>query len=206
MVANARQNALSATSDPIYYFPYKQLSWGFGSVILKTSESSRSLEKSVRNAISGLDGEATIYEVRTMDELATDLSAGFRFSTVLLTSFAAITLLLTAIGLYGTLAYSVELRRREFGIRIALGAAPGQVLSAVVQKAALLLAAGLLAGTVLSMGVERLLKSLTFVVSQGMPGLLLVGCVVLTMTSLIAAIVPALKASSIDPTETLRQE
>ena len=206
VVANARQNALSATPDPIYYFPYKQLPWGFGSVILKTSEPPRSLEKAVRSTIARLDREAPVYEVRTMDELASVSLERSRFHAVLLTSFAAITLLLTAIGLYGTLAYSVEMRRREFGIRIALGAAPGQVLSAVMQKAALLLAAGLAIGAGLSMVTQRLLASLTFVASQGTSGLLLTGCLILAATGFIAAVLPAFKAASIDPTETLRQE
>lgn len=125
---------------------------------------------------------------------------------MLLSSFAGITLLLTAIGLYGTLAYSVEMRRREFGIRMALGAAPGQVLSVVIRKAASLLTVGLLIGTALSLAAQRLLAGVPFVIGQGAAGLLLAGCLTLIVTGLLAASLPAFQAASIDPTATLRQE
>ena len=206
VVANARQNSLAPSFEPIYYFPYQQLTWFFGSVILKTSGPPRVLEHSVQALLAGLDRQAPIYDVRTMDDLASVGLGRLRFPSVLLSSFAGITLLLTAIGLYGTLAYSVEMRRREFGIRIALGAAPSQVLSVVIRKAVLLIAIGLVTGGVLSLAAQRLLAGVAFVVSQGTAGLLFSGCLILTITGLLAASLPAFRAASIDPTETLRQE
>lgn len=206
VVANARQNPLAPAFEPIYYFPYQQLTWFFGSVILKTSGPPRALENSVRTLIAGLDRQAPIYDVRTMDELASVSLGRLRFPSVLLSSFAGITLLLTAIGLYGTLAYSVEMRRREFGIRMALGAAPGQVLSVVIRKAILLITIGLVIGAALSVAAQRLLAGVAFVISQGTAGLLLAGCLTLTITGLLAAALPAFRAASIDPTEALRQE
>lgn len=206
VVANARQNPLAPAFEPIYYFPYQQLTWFFGSVILKTSGPPRALENSVRTLIAGLDRQAPIYDVRTMDELASVSLGRLRFPSVLLSSFAGVTLLLTAIGLYGTLAYSVEMRRREFGIRMALGAAPGQVLSVVIRKAVLLITIGLVTGAALSVAAQRLLAGVAFVTSQGAAGLLLAGCLTLTITGLLAASLPAFRAASIDPTETLRQE
>ncbi len=206
VVANARQNALAPAFEPIYYFPYRQLTWFFGSVILKTSGPPRRLENSVRTLIAGLDRQAPIYDVRTMDELASVSLDRLRFPSVLLSSFAGVTLLLTAIGLYGTLAYSVEMRRREFGIRLALGAAPGQVLSVVIGKAVSLITIGLIAGAALSVAGQRLLTGLAFIISEGATELLLAGCLTLSITGLIAASLPAFRAASIDPTETLRQE
>ncbi len=206
VVANARQNSLAPSFEPIYYFPYQQLTWFFGSVILKTSGPPRAVEHSVRALLSGLDRQAPIYDVRTMDDLASLSLGRIRFPSVLLSSFAGITLVLTAIGLYGRLAYAVEMRRREFGIRIALGAAPSQVLSVLIRKAVLLITIGLVTGAVLSLAAQRLLAGVTFGTSQGATGLMLSGCLILAVTGLLAASLPAFRAASIDPTETLRQE
>lgn len=177
VVANARQNPLAPGFEPIYYFPYEQLPWFFGSVIIKTAGPPRAMEDAVRRLLAGLDRQAPIYDLRTMDELAAVSLGRIRFPSVLLSSFAAITLLLTVIGLYGTVAYSVEMRRREFGIRMALGAAPVQVLSVVIRKAVLLIVVGLVAGATVSLAAERLMRGLAFVMNQGSAaGLLFTGC------------------------------
>jgi len=175
-------------------------------VILKIAGPPRALESSVRRVLAGLDRQAPIYDIRTMGDLASVSLGRPRFNAVLLASFAAITLLLTAVGIYGTLAYSVEMRRCEFGVRIALGATSSQVLSAVIRKAALLIVVGLVIGTALSLAAQKVLASITFVISQGTIGLLLAGCLTLAITGLLATSLPAFRAASIDPMKALRTE
>jgi ABC-type antimicrobial peptide transport system permease subunit len=121
-------------------------------------------------------------------------------------SFAGIALLLTMFGLYGVLSYAVARRRRELGVRIALGAGRGEVLRLVFRNAGQLLAAGLILGLCGSMAAGRLLGSMLYGVRPGDPMILASACGLMILTGLAAAYVPATKAASVDPMQVLRRE
>jgi ABC-type antimicrobial peptide transport system permease subunit len=125
---------------------------------------------------------------------------------VLMGAFAAIALVLTVVGLYGVLSYAVARRRREIGVRIALGAGRNAVLGLVLREAMALVAIGLVLGLAGSLGVSRLVQSLASGVPAGNPIFLAVACGIMVVTSLLAAYLPARRAASVDPMRALRSE
>jgi len=206
IVGNARQEPLSAKAGPIYYFPYKQLSWDVGNFVLRTAISPEQLEPAARAVLTGLDREAPMFEVRSGEERAAEAIAVPRFLTVLMSGFAGIALLLTGVGLYGVLSYTVARRQREIGVRIALGAGRRTVLSLVLQDALRMLWIGLIFGLAGAVAVQRLLQSATFGIRSSDPIFIIVACSVMAVASLAAAFIPALRAASVDPMQTLRSE
>ncbi|HEY3835646.1 MAG TPA: ABC transporter permease [Bryobacteraceae bacterium] len=206
IVANATQAALDQDPVPIYYFPYKQLSWGIGSIVLKTPLPPLSLLPRATTAIASLDKMAPVYGAKTMEARAYAALARPRFQMMLMTTFAVIALLLTVGGLYGVLTYSVAMRRREIGVRMALGAERLDVVGMVIREALLLVGMGLGLGTVGAIAAKRLGEALIYGFAPGLSQLTVPACTVLTLASLLAALVPAFKAARVDPMETLRSE
>jgi ABC-type antimicrobial peptide transport system permease subunit len=141
-----------------------------------------------------------------MGELQSAASAQRRFQTSLLTVFAAIALSLALGGLYGLMAYSVSRRTREVGIRMALGAQRADVVVLVLKKSALLLALGLVSGLVASWFGTRAIQAFLFGVGRHDPMTIMAVCALLAISGLIAAIIPARRAASIDPMQALRTE
>lgn len=141
-----------------------------------------------------------------MGDLVSDASARRRFQMSLLTVFAGIALFLALVGLYGLMAYSVSCRTREVGIRMALGAQRTEVLLLVLKKAALLFALGLVSGLVASWLAARTIQAFLFGVGRHDPITIMSVCALLAVSGLIAAIIPARRAASIDPMQALRME
>jgi putative ABC transport system permease protein len=206
LVGNAKQDPWTAEPDPIYYFPYKQLSWNFGTIVVRTKGSPLGLEPAVRAAIMSLDREAPVHQVRTGEDLSAMAIIGPRFVTVLMGTFAGIALFLTVIGLYGVLSYTVARRRREIGVRIALGAGRRAVLRLVFNDAIRLVGVGLIFGLAGAAGAQRLLESITFGIRPRDPVFLVVACSAMVIASLTAAYVPAARAASVDPMQALRSD
>jgi len=206
VVGNAQQASWAAEPDPIYYFPYQQLPWGIGAIVLRTAVPPLQLEPAVRAALMSLDREVPMYQVRTGEELSANAIALPRFLMVLMGSFAAIALALTVVGLYGVLSYTVARRRREIGVRIALGAGRRQVLGLVLREAMQLVAVGLLLGLAGAAGIRRLLEIVVFGIQPADPIFLLVAGCLMVLASLAAAYLPALRAASVDPMQALRTE
>jgi putative ABC transport system permease protein len=206
VVGDAKQAALGVDPDPIYYFPYKQLPWGLGTIVLRTAVRPAELESTVRAELAGLDRQAAVHQFQTGEDLSARATAGIQFPMVLMGSFAAIALLLTVTGLYGVLSYTVARRRREIGVRIALGAGRREVLGLVLRDAGLLVMAGLILGSAGALGAGRLLGSTVYGVRPGDPLILACACCIMVITSLAAAYVPALRAASVDPMQALRSE
>ena len=206
IVGNARQVALSAGDDPIYYLPYKQVSWWFGTVVVRTAVPPLQVEPAARAALMSLDREAAMYQVRTGDERSAMAYSMQRFLMVLMAGFAAIALALTVVGIYGLLAYAVARRRHEIGLRIALGAGRREVLGMVLRHAGRLVVAGIVLGLAGAAGAQRLLESIVFGVRPGDPVFLISASAVIVIAGLAAAYLPALRAASVDPMQALRRE
>jgi putative ABC transport system permease protein len=206
VVGDAKQAALGTDSDPIYYFPYKQLPWGAGTIVLRTAVPPLQVESAARAALANLDRQVPMHEVRTGEELAARTVAGMRFLIVLMSNFAAVALLLTGTGLYGVLSYAVARRRREIGVRIALGAGRKEVLGLVFRQAMQLVAAGLILGLASAAAGGRLLETMMYGIRPGDPAILAGACGVLVITGMAAAYIPAARAASVDPMQALRSE
>ena len=144
--------------------------------------------------------------IRTGEGLSAAVMAPARLVTVLMGGFAALALLLTAAGLYGVLSYMVVRRRREIGVRIALGAGRGEVIAIVLRRAVLLLTMGLIVGSAGGVGVGRVFANLLNGVPAGIPTVIAVSCCVTAIAGSVAALVPAAQAASVDPIEALRSE
>ena len=206
VVGNARQSPLGAAPDPIYYFALKQLPWCCGSFIVRSADGRTLQEQDIRRAVAVLDAGAPVSDVRTFDEALSKGISMPRFQTLLLGSFAVIALLLTAVGLYGVLAYAVVRRTREIGVRVALGASRGKVVAMVLREAAITSGAGGIIGLAGAMAGNRIVGTLVSVSGSSQPVLLAASCLVVAAAVAAAALLPARRAASIDPLRALRTE
>ena len=213
ITADVRHWAADVTDvEPTAYYPYTQVPEAFLPLLEGTmsiavrSANPAGLLSSVRSAIAQVDSTVPIYEVKTMEEMVADSGSLRRFDMWLIGAFAALALLLAAIGVYGVMAYSVSQRTREIGIRIALGAQRGNVLQLILKQGARLAVAGVIVGWVGAFALTRLMESLLFQVSARDFGTFsLVPLVVLAMI-LAGCYIPALRATRLDPVVALREE
>jgi ABC-type antimicrobial peptide transport system permease subunit len=153
-----------------------------------------------------LDPTVPVFNVETMTDVVKASTARLALVLTLMTTAALITLSLGAIGLYGVIAYMVALRTREFGVRIALGAAPKRIAKWVAVRALTLTASGLLLGFILYALAAPFLRAFLFGVTASDPATLVATTVVLVGTALLASALPAARAARIDPTQALRVE
>jgi putative ABC transport system permease protein len=166
----------------------------------------KTLAAEIRSTLHVVDPNLATGDIQTMGELESEASASRRFQTSLVAVFAVIALFLALVGLYGLMAYSVSRRTHEVGIRMALGAQRSDVILLVLGKAALLLALGLVFGLVASWFATRAVQAFLFGVGRHDPITILSVCALLAVSGLIAAIIPARRAASIDPMQALRTE
>jgi putative ABC transport system permease protein len=174
-------------------------------VHVRTVGDPMALVGSVRAAAKAVDPRLTVASPRPMTALTTEASADPRFSAIMITTFAAIAVLLAAIGLYGVVAFGVVRRTREIAIQLALGASPGAVRWQVVRGALALAAAGLTAGLLSAVWLGRLMEGLLFEVTPTDPATLAAVAAILMVVTVVAAAVPAARATRIDPLQALRE-
>jgi ABC-type antimicrobial peptide transport system permease subunit len=161
----------------------------------------------IRRIAAELDAQVPVHGVKTLTAMFATGMAAPRFLTVLMSSFAAIGLMLTATGLYGLLSYAVSRRTREIGVRVALGASRGSVVSMILGRALMLIAIGTALGAVGMLAGRALLQRLIFLFDAPHPLAWLVAAVAMVaLTAVAAAYPPARRAASIDPTTALRVE
>ncbi len=207
VVGDIRRNGLGEEAPASGYFCYLQRPSAYAVLYVRTSGiDPQSLRKPVEQAIVRIDSDQPIGKVQTLEQAASGSVAYSRMYTVLFAVFAGLTLGLAALGIYGTIAYSVGLRTREIGIRMALGAQHVDVLRLVLGQGVRLVAAGLVLGLGTALALSRLMTSLLYGVKPTDPLTLAAVALLLGGVSLLASWLPARKATRIDPLRALREE
>jgi ABC-type antimicrobial peptide transport system permease subunit len=204
VVGDVRHTSLEESPAPQIYLPVAETDGGY--VVVRTSRPPNAVAGEIRSTLHAIDPNPATSDIQTMGQLESSASARRRFQTSLLTVFAVIALSLALVGLYGLMAYSVGRRTREIGIRMALGAERSDVMLLVLKKAALLLALGLISGFVASWFAVRAIQAFLFGVGRHDPITVLSVCGLLAVSGLLAAIIPARRAASVNPMQALRTE
>jgi putative ABC transport system permease protein len=210
IVGVARQVKVAPTEPqpvPQLYVPIAQNSFYTATIIVRPSSGSASaLLPSVRAAIARVDKEQAVARVRTIDVVASEATARPRFRAVLVGTLAALALMLAMVGVFGVLAYSVQTRLREFGVRMALGAGASDVLRLVFGSAARMTVIGLAIGLTLAAVLSRWLATLVYPVAPLDPVTFSVVPIVLIVTAAMAVAVPSIRAMRVDPVVAFRSE
>jgi putative ABC transport system permease protein len=191
---------------PIIYVPFWQSPWPRVSVAVRTTGDPERVTQNLGAAISAVDPDLPIAGVKTMDQMLSESLAYDRFGMVLYGSFAALALLLAAVGIYGVMAFAVAQRTHEFGIRLALGAGGGRLLSMVLREGMLLALAGLGLGLGGAYLVGRAMQTTLYGVSALDVGAFGAVALVLLLAALLACYIPARRAAKVDPMVALRYE
>jgi putative ABC transport system permease protein len=206
VVGDVKHAGLDSITPPTMYWALPQFPYDFMTLVVRTDGDPMKLAGPVRNAIWGLDADLPVADVKPMESYLGDSVARRRFNATLLGSFAALALLLAAVGLYGVVSYSVVQHTREFGIRMALGASAKRVQRGVLRESLILAGLGVGAGIVGALALTRLLEGLLYEVSATDPAVFVGIAVLLTLVALLAAYLPSRRATRVDPMEALRYE
>jgi putative ABC transport system permease protein len=206
VVGNINHSALSDPQQPEMYVPYAQIAFPSMNLVVRAAADPISLAAALRASVSATDKDVTLSTFRSMDDVRDASVAQPRFSSQLFGLFAALALVLAAVGLYGLMAYSVTLRRNEIGIRMAMGATRENILQLVLRQGSLLALSGIGLGLIASILVTRLLSSLLFDVRPSDPMTFLTVALLLVGVALLASYIPARRATKVDPMVALRYE
>jgi len=204
--ADERVNGLDGAPSPGVYASFDQSPIvGMGLAVRAHGDPTR-MTKAIQSAIWNVNREQAITDVKLLDEIKSESAAGARFNTVLLAVFAALALLLAAVGIYGVVAYTVAQRTRELGIRAALGATRLQLVMLALRHSLGLAVAGLAIGLVAIRWTGALVKSLLFDTQPAEPQTLVLVAALLATVALAASLLPARRAAGIDPSISLRHD
>ncbi len=206
VVGDVRNRNLNTAPRVAYYVPQTQVPFSQMVAVVKTVNEPHSLISGVTKEVAAMDSDIPLFGVKSMEEYLSTSVAAPRFNTTLLSIFAAVALVLTVVGLYGVMSYSVAQRTNEIGIRLALGAQSRDVLLMIVKQGSTLIALGLAIGLLGAYAVTRLLASLLFGVTAKDPFTFAAVAVLLALVGLLACYVPAWRATKVDPMEALRCE
>lgn len=208
VVADVRQMGVDEPVKAEMYFPFGQIPdqpwYAPRDLVLRTSNEPMSLVGAVRGAIREVDPDQPITNIRTMDEILGEQTAPRQLGMTLLTVFAALALLLAALGIYGLLAYFVVQNTPEIGVRLALGAARADIIGLVVRKGMMLALTGVAIGLGATLALTRLMQSLLFGVNAADPMTFAIVAAILSLVAFAACYLPALRASRLDPMTALR--
>ncbi|HEX2310677.1 MAG TPA: FtsX-like permease family protein, partial [Vicinamibacterales bacterium] len=205
IVGNARQAPVALGPEPIYYLPFRQMPWG-AAVLVRSELAPEALMPALQRLTSDMDGQAAVHGLTTFEAMLARGVAGPQLVVLLMGSFAIIALVLTATGLYGLLAYGVQQRTREIGVRMALGAMRPTIVAMVTREALAFVAGGLFVGGLGVLAVTGALRAQLAVVGPPPALMLAIASALVVVTALVSATVPARRAASVDPTEALRSE
>jgi len=208
VVGNTANRGLDQPPSPEVFGSHLQLA-GWSNqffLLVRTAGDPRSALSGIREQVRQMDPEQPIYAIRTVEEALAVETAPRRIAAVGLGLFAAFALVLAAVGIYGVVAFGVAQRTREIGVRMALGAGVGKVRGLMVRQALVPVAIGALVGLAAALALGRAIEGLLFEVGGSDPATLVAVTGVLALVALVASLVPAVRASRIDPARTLREE
>jgi len=211
VVGHIKHYGLNVQGREQIYVPHAQPMYGnYASRVMtlavRTSLDPQSITSAIRQQVSALDRDLPLYEIATMDQLVSNSVSQPRLNLSLFVAFAALALVLAAVGVYGVMAYAVTQRTQEFGIRMALGASPSTVLKQVLWEGTRLAAIGLALGLVAALILTRLMTTLLFEIKPGDPLTLCAAAAILTLVALVACSIPAIRATRVEPLIALRRE
>ena len=188
------------------YMPQAQVTDSYLTVVIRSHVDPPSLASEARRAIWSVASDVPVYQVATLEDLVAKSVAPRRFVMILLEIFGGLALLLTAIGIYGVISYSVTERTREIGIRTALGATPRNIVGLVVGHGSSVVAAGLAVGLIAAFAATRYLESSLYEVAAHDPATFVTIALVLFAVGIAAQLVPTARALKVEPNVALRQE
>jgi len=204
VVGDVRSSALSDAPEPTVYVPIMQVPYTNLSILVRTNASPATLANPLRSIVRDLDHEVPVYSVQTMEERVANSVGREKFYATLIAVFAGVALVLSAVGLYGVIAYAVSQRTHELGVRVALGATGDRITRMVVGEGLRLTAAGAVLGIVGSLLAGRLIATLLFGVTAVDPVTLAGVVTVLAVVAMLASWLPARRAARIDPLIAIR--
>ncbi len=209
IVGDVKDTPTSLGAEPAFWWPMMQEPFPLAansSIVIRSNLPPGIAADRLRTAVRELDAGLAVSDVRTMQQVAAGSYSTARFALFLVTLFGSLALLLAAIGTYGVIAYSVNQRIHEFGIRIALGARPHEVMSGVLVSGMKLAISGAALGVVLGLALSRLLGTLLYGVSRVDPVAISATCLMAILVAAVACYVPAIRATRADPMEVLRTD
>jgi predicted permease len=215
IVGNVRETGLGDSDVAVMYIPQSQVPEGLTQLAnsalptawcIRSAADPNSLRTSVQKEFQAVDGQMPISNVRPMEEVIAQGVSRQHFNMLLLSIFAAIALILAAIGIYGVMSYAVEQQTQELGIRMALGADRGQVLKLILRQGMTPAGIGVVVGVAIAFAITRVLASLLYGVKASDPATFVAVAVLLTAIALFATYIPARRAMGVDPVIALRDE
>ncbi|MCI0339295.1 MAG: ABC transporter permease [Acidobacteria bacterium] len=206
IVGHVKQRGLDGESPVQYYYPHRQRPSSSVFLVARTVSEPQNMTGAVRGVIQSADKELPVFRVTTMERMVADSNSQRRFSTILLSVFALVALILASVGLFGVMSYTVAQRTHEIGIRMALGASKANVLKLVVNQGLILTMIGVVFGLAAAFGLTRLMSTLLFGVRATDPLTFALLPFVLALVALLACYIPARRATKVDPMVALRYE
>jgi putative ABC transport system permease protein len=207
VVGDTKGSTLDEDAEPQMYVAFPQdATWGLMALVVRTTGEPTLMTSAVRREVWAIDKDQPIYNVKTMDDVVMNSVGSRRVSMLLLSAFAALALVLAALGIYGVMAYSVSQRTHELGIRLALGAQGRDVLRLVVRQGMMLTLCGVVIGLVIAFALARLMTSLLFGVTAHDPLTFAGVALLLAIVAFVACLIPARRATKVDPMVALRYE
>jgi putative ABC transport system permease protein len=206
VVGDTRRTGYDAPVRPETYMPMAQAPSRSMLMVVRSSSDPVALASSIRGVVASIDASQPVHHVATVEQLLGDLTAERRLNTILFALFAGVAALLAAAGIYGVIAYSVEQRTRELGVRLALGASPREVFALVLKEGMVLAVIGVVAGVVAAFGATQVMRSLLYDTSASDPATYAVMATAALCVALLACLIPALRATRVDPLTALRAE
>jgi putative ABC transport system permease protein len=206
IVRDVKHGGLASAAAPEFYYAQAQMPVSTMTLVARTTGDPLALVAPIRREVHALDATAPVYAVRTIDEYVSRSTASTRFNTFLVVSFATVALVLTIVGLYGVIAYSVSQATRDIGIRMALGARRLDVLRLVISQGMSLTVGGVVIGLLAALGLTRVMSSLLFGVAATDLLTFAGVAVLLLVVAAVACYVPARRASRVDPMIAIRYD